>query len=374
MLPQVQSPFLVLIDIFVIFITFLCLKKSLRSPYVVSQFHYKLAIVLCCIFCLFSFWGTDWFHYQESFPNLKMGYKISIEDVYVWIAKHLSPNYIFFRLVIWGSALILFLKIIERLSVSKELVLLFFGCIYIVWFSYGRVSLSMALLFYGFSLLNNPFKNKLMSYILGGAIILTSFYFHKSSIFGISATILVVIIQKYPQKFLLLLIVLYPIIIIILRSQITLFLLSDIAYSDNNLSDYMLSGQGYMNNDIINRGVGAKLQTLLEGIPYFLIAFIGFKVLRSKLKQSIPYDIRSFVLLQIIIVVFSSVFAFDLGANTNLFYIRFLRFGGIPTAIVMAYLYQNRLYWKITRITVFIAALSMSYTLLYSFYNALLKG
>ena len=371
MLPHEQTSLLVFFNLFLILMIYLTLKKSLRKPFIVLKSNYKLAKILCLIFCLFSFWGMDWFHYQESFERIKLGGFSHLEDIYVWIINNLSPNYLIFRVIIWGSALLLFFRILKYVNVSKDLALLFFGVIYIIWFSYARVSLAMAIIYYAFALLSLKEKRNKMTYILSIGLIILSFYFHKSSLFLIAVTGFVYIIRKFPKKALLLLLISFPLIVVFVQTQIASFMISDIDTTEGDLSSYMASGQNYMNRESDVRGIAAIIRTFLEISPYYIVSFILYKLMRSKLISEIPNDIKSFMLLQIVIVVFSSVFAFDLGANTNVLYGRFLRFAAIPTVIVLAYLYQHKFYRKLTNCALLLAVLGSTYSLLYAFYTTL---
>ena len=135
-LPTHQIPGLVLFNIFILLLLFFILKEALEPPHMVSLAKYRFALFLCVIFCVFSFWGTDWFHYLEKFPMLQSGEKGHMEDIYAWIAQNLSPNYIIFRLIIWGGAFFLFIKTLKNLDISIDLALLFFAIynIYINFF------------------------------------------------------------------------------------------------------------------------------------------------------------------------------------------------------------------------------------------------
>ena len=110
LLPNEQTAGLVLFNIVILLLLFFTLKEALEPPHMVSLAKYRFALFLCVIFCVFSFWGTDWFHYLEKFPMLLSGEKGHMESIYVWIAQNLSPNYIIFRLIIWGGAFYLFIK------------------------------------------------------------------------------------------------------------------------------------------------------------------------------------------------------------------------------------------------------------------------
>lgn len=369
MLPTEQSALLVLLNIIMIGCNYLVLKKSFKTPYHTTTGKYRLGVFLCLLFCIFSFWGTDWFHYLKAYVLIKDGFGTNLENVYEWIIQNISPNYLLFRLVVWGSAMYLFVKTANNLSVSKELVLLLFSIIYIIWFAYARVSLAMAMAFYGYSLIikkNHNFRSAL----LGIVILLSSYFFHKSATFAIGVVALAMLLKRYPRYTIWILLIAFPLAIVYAKIGVARFIMSDIG-GDGEIASYMATGQSYMEYDGEIRGIGAFLHSLFERIPYYLTACLGFGIIRQK-KIIIPNDIKAFIVLQILLVLISSIFAFNLGVNTSTIYVRFLRFAAIPTTIVMAYLYQSGYRNKYVKRTIQIAVCGTLYALLYSFYNAAL--
>lgn len=369
MLPTEQTALLVLLNIIMIGCNYLVLKNSLRTPYHTTTGRYRLGVLLCLLFCLFSFWGTDWFHYLEAYAMIKVGYNTNLESVYVWIVQNISPNYLFFRLVVWGLSLYLFVKTVDNLSVSKELVLLLFSITYVIWFAYARATLAMALAYYGYSLITKNSHN-FKSVIFGTAILISSYFFHKTAAFAICVIALTMLLKKYPRHSIGILLVSFPLGVMCAKMGIADFMMTD-AGGEGDIASYMASGQRYMENDISTFGIGALLQSMFERLPYYLTACLGFGIIRQR-NTMIPNDIKAFIVLQILIVLVSSIFAFDLGANTSTIYVRFLRFAAIPTTIVMAYLYQCGYCSKYVKLTIQLAVCGTLYALFYSFYNAAL--
>lgn len=369
MLPTEQSALLVLLNIIMIGCNYLVLKDSLKNPYHTTIGKYQLGVFLCSLFCLFSFWGTDWFHYLETYDIIRAGYETNLENVYVWIIQNISPYYLIFRLIVWGSALCLLVKTVKNLSVSKELVLLLFGVIYIIWFAYARATLAMVLAFYGYSLIVKN-RHNFQSVVLGLSILLSSYFFHKTATFAIAVVALALLLKRFPRYTLWILLISFPLAIVLAKIGVANFMLTDID-GDGDMASYMAAGQRYMEKDLSSHGIGALLQSMFERIPYYLTACLGFLVIRQK-KIFIPNDIKAFIILQILLVLISSIFAFNLGVNTSTIYVRFLRFAAIPTTIVMAYLYQCGYRHKFVKRTILIAACGTLYALFYSFYNVTL--
>lgn len=344
------------------------MRKALRFPNVASTKNRFFTILLMFVFVLFSFWGPDWFHYVEAYTSLRFGGYTHIEDVYYWIAQNLSPNYLVFRFVIWGSGLILYLLTLKRMPISRDLAILFFSFIFLPYFSYARVSLAMAMGFFGLSIMYNPYRSKLFSYLLGIIFILGSFYFHKSSLFLIVIILFTIVLIKFPKKTLWLLILFYPFALYLVKGEISDFLIADMASSNESFNSYMMAGQQSMSNEEKVHGAGTNLSMLAEIFPYFVLLFIS---LRTILKGSyrIPKTIYAFLLVLILIITGSSIFMFDMGANTDTIYIRFMRFAAIPSSVILSYFYANNISIKYTRLCYWLFILGIFYRITYVFYN-----
>ena len=110
------------------------------------------------LFCLIPFWGGDYFHYMEIFPMLKQGWnQLNVEEIYEFFARY-SPDYHFFRFIIWGTAFWLVCKCIRILHLNFDLSIFFFTSLFLYKFSYARVSLCMAIMYLGLAVMS---KNKL---------------------------------------------------------------------------------------------------------------------------------------------------------------------------------------------------------------------
>ena len=371
-LPTQQTPVLVLFNIILLLLLYLTLKEATEPPHMVSLAKYRFALFLCVVFCIFSFWGADWFHYLEAFPMLQSGEKGHMEDVYVWIAQNLSPNYVIFRLIIWGGAFYLFIKILKDLNISIDLVLLFFAIFAIIWFSYARVTLAMCIAYWGGAIIFRTEK-RFITLILGFVLICISTYFHKSAVFVVFIVFLAFLFNMNSKFAIRITILLFPIIVFYAKLIVSQFMLTDVEGADDIMSEYMAAGQNYMSAKSAVSGIGAIIARIMERTPYYVIAFIGFRTLISDMYDEIPSNLRSFIIIQILIVVFSSVFLFDLNANTSTLYGRFLRFDAIPTVVVMAYLYEIGIYRKLVNVSIYIAGLGTAYTLLYTLYDRFLN-
>ena len=372
-LPTEQTACLVFFNLCLILLMYALMKKALRPPYIVAPINRVLTVLLMFVFVLFSFWGADWFHYLMKFSYLQMGDIGHMEEIYGWIARTFTPNYLIFRFILWGTSLFGLLHIFKRLSIPTYLAFFLFSSIYIIWFSYSRVSAAMVLTFYGLTLMYKPYKKKSLSILIGLIALVVSVFLHKTAIFGIFVSVLSIISFKYERKLFLLLLICYPILIIIAQFYLRSFLLTDLEGEDGGLEAGLARGQMYLNLETKDMGIGPTMQRLFERLPYFALAYLTLSFIRSKLYFNTPNNIKIFLKIQLLILLFSSLFMFNLGANTDVVYIRFLRYSIIPSCISLAYLYSIRYKFGLTRFVFYLSFCGTLYTLIYTTYCVYVK-
>ena len=159
-------------------------------------------------------------------------------------------------------------------------------------------------------------------------------------------------------------------------------------YSERNSSS--AAGQTYLNEDTREIGLAYLLHLILRHIPYYTVAWIAYKMNVDKQEvrevrevrevkevkedeedqevQEVPSEIRFFSRLTVYCVLVSTIFLFDLGANTLTLYIRFMMYGFIPACVVLAWAWQHRYYPRLVKLTFLFGMAGTFYALLYSFY------
>ena len=176
----------------------------------------KVTIAMCFVFCLFSFWGADWFGYLSYFIWAKSGgiEHVPMESFYLWLVDKVCTDYLQFRMIVWGLALGLFVFTLKRLQLNLGVALFFFCSIYLITFSYARASLAMSLLFAGYSLLwEHNKKAALKNRLIGLSLIGLSFFCHKSSVLGITAVVAAIIVKKWGRNWVILVLLAFPLLV-----------------------------------------------------------------------------------------------------------------------------------------------------------------
>ena len=169
------NPWLVGCNLIMILIGYLIVFPALKYPYHLTKSRRLFAYCLIVFFCVFAFWGSDFFHIYDNYKELvSSGWEL--EYIYHLIAKDIVPdNYFLWRLIVWGFATILIANTFKMVRVNQDLAVCFFLMIWILWFSYARVSLSMAMAFFGLAIISNS-QSSLFSWLYGLVFISASLF------------------------------------------------------------------------------------------------------------------------------------------------------------------------------------------------------
>lgn len=368
-----QTPILIISNIVILGIIFLLLKPVYFERKRISNLNYSIALFFIVLFSLFSFWGADWFNYQSIFDELKRKetFRGHMEDIYVFSIRYIFHYYYEFRLVVWGIALFLFHLTIKRLNLNIQLSWFIFGVIFLPVFSYARVSLAMAVMIYGATLLYDSSINKSRSFCLGVLLILFSAFLHKSALLGILILIVSYFYNPaYSKNSGYYLLVLFCISILIIRFVISQFMSIDFSDSDEYTQMITNRGQGSMSEEATAGFISKYVRAFFENGSYCLCAFLSYKILNDYVT---PRGIEGILRILVLLVFLCCIFSIDLGVNTSLIGGRLFRFSIIPAAITLSYSYDHHLFPRLTRFAVFFSMMGAAVLISYNLYCSLLK-
>lgn len=368
------NPWLVGCNLIMILVGYLIVFPALKYPHRLSKTRRRGAYCTIVVFCVFAFWGSDFFHVYDNYKEL-MSSRWTLESVYHIIAQEIAPdNYFLWRLVVWGLPTILIVKTFKRVEINHDLAVCFFLMIWLLWFSYARVSLAMAMVFFGLALVSKS-PSSFFSLLFGLSFILSSLFFHKSAGFIVCIAFLALLVpNKWNKKWILLLLC-FPLLVYWASTYLSSFLIGDLSSSNDEINSYIERGQDYMNDDSYIEGFGYFLGQLLERVPYYMLCLSSLKILIYK-TYSIPNkSVVVFMKVLVLLVTVASVFAFDISINTQLIYERFMRFSFIPSCVLLTYFWTNRIYPKWHKWTFNIAWIGSLYQIVYMLYCSILyKG
>lgn len=297
----------------------------------------------CMLFvaCLTFFFDTDYFSYKSDFQRglTIVGRK---EPFYILLAELSGWNYTVWRMMVWGTALLLYYCTCKRLKLESYIAIYVLVFMFNGLFTYGRVILAMTIYFFGFSFFAKPLEyNRQLSYLFGCCIIPLSFFAHRTFLPIILLTPLMFItITK--TRFLLIM-CLIPIVVIGINYIFSSFLSSEIQMGDP-FSTFQASAEraaGLANKTGRNWKSMLVYQARLFSF-YVPFAYIGWQLFISRTEYIIDaYLLKYFTAITIIIVVAISILYGLHTGNSETTGMRYLYMAGIPLSMLLAYMYQN---------------------------------
>lgn len=348
--------------------TFVLIKPALRYPYTISKHRRFLVYFLMILFCIYPFWGGDYFHYKEYFIEYKSGGYCPLEDSYKWILDNLGYSYSFFRLIVWGMALFILFKAYKMIEIRYELALFYFIALYLTTFSYARVSLSMAFILLGLVIIIRQKSSLFFNVII--SIILFSFaeLFHRSAIIGIIAALISLFLINANKKRIILICFIFPIIVLsfafLLNQFLTFDLNGDTFVTDRHRDAYFSSDV----DDLSFPGWGPYISILLSRVPLICIAILYIWVIFKGYFYIFPRSVRLVSSYGFVIIILAIVFMFDFGINTYVLYYRTLNFAILPSAVFLAALKQYGINLKLINIIYYVSLWGVFYILIYRTY------
>lgn len=295
---------------------------------------------LILVFLLFAYWDTDYFSFRQMFYTSLENFR---DPMYYYLSLASFDSYTLFRLIIWGSALLLFKKTTDRYEISPNIAAYVFAIFFLLTFSYARVSLGMAMYFYGLSFLIKPHQtNKYWGFIWGLAFVCCSYFGHRSLLVLIALTPLA-IFQLDRKK----LLILCGIGVMI--SGFAAMLLSDLISGSLSVSDTMgAAGEAAEQYANIETEVEYNWKfTLMRNLRFYSIyiamAYIAWKVSFSKLSEKVAPEIKRLATISCAILIFSVSFLLTPSRGADIIGYRYLFMLGLPICTIIAYLASNRL-------------------------------
>lgn len=349
-IPESSSPGATLFTFALECILILWVFKIKERPHSLSGKKQVIAILLCLLFYLFYMVSGDYFSYKEivesaGFTNLAFYNVVDfhIELAYVAIINFVNNNYILFRLVVWGGALLIFCITGAYLKLDRS-TFIFYLCIFIVPLSAtSRVTLAYAVAYLGYAFIVCPFaKGKFISYAIGFLLVFYSLWLHRSAPFLLAVFPLSLI--RFNKKTISILLISVPIIILVTQTGLIDYIFSMETTAEDSLFDAQ-TAQGYLASDkkFSNKGLGELIRLFLEYWCFGTITYLYLKMIFNGKYKELPAEIQKYMNAVIAIVVFSVAFLVMPGANTYKTFERLIAFAIVPAAFSLSYLLKNEI-------------------------------
>lgn len=307
----------------------------------------------------------DFYHYQQMVWNydFTLGAKNHGEPIYRYIIGFVEKNYLLFRILVWGSGIIIYNQLVKRIGFNQCNVLFVLFSLYALVYSYARASLAMVLYFGGLTVFVVNNKNILFEKILGLFLIFFSYCFHHSIFILIVLTPIIYI--RFTKRYLIFLVIVLPLLFIITKGYI-----QQIMFDESTLGNDELQGklQLYSNREVAMVNWKGVIYEFSGYLTFFIPISVCTYLLYFKNKVKIPNIIHAFFNLSLTLVLISIMFL-CLDIQGKVFFYRILYMTFIPLSIILYYIYNAKLIQKKSFIhIIIIGIMAQLYRLLYSIY------
>lgn len=336
----------------------------------ISKDRERIGYLLIFVFCLFPFWGGDYFHYREDYYDFLQGAYLSLEPIYKWIILNMScGSYTLFRIIIWGSALLLLINAYKKCSKDTSLILFVFGACYLPLFSYARVSLSISLILLGLAaIVTAKGRFRFISIVVGLSCIVCAEFFHRTAIIGILTGLSSFFLINARQKTIFLIVLFVPVVTIIMRYILEYAMSLDLGLnmfiSSKHIETY-LDGES---RNILGSGWGERVGIIFTRGSLLLSALLYVRLVSNGKFTSLSSPERLYASYAFITILIGFLFLVDLGFNTYTLHYRTLNFAMPANAVFLAAVWRHKYHKKMTTFVLSTSMIGAIYSLIYSTY------
>lgn len=248
---------------------------------------YGLIGFIAILFSTFAFSEADTYHYEYIYDKMVLyNVRVHIEEFYFWLVQVLPKNYYIWRLAIWGSAALIYIKVCKVNNLDSRIVGLIFPLILIQQFAVTRGCLGITLLLLGASVFIKSKKQNKALYLWSVLAIVASLFLHKSLPLFIAIAALAFI--PLNKKTFIILLILFP----VLRGFVLPFVFDFIGsgFFDKETASFATA---YLESEKSEMNFNGMLRMILEYAPRFIIFYVLIKCFIFR-KVLIPRNIRFF--------------------------------------------------------------------------------
>lgn len=322
-----------------------------------DQESYKgRTILLSCgllLFALTSFVGADFFFYHDNMEMFRnqtyIDPEAGLEAFYQYLIYYIDGDYFLFRLVVWGSSLVLIILAARKFGASVYRTLFVVLAGFIVTYSYARATLAMSVFFMGVVIICMAVENKqkFLPIIIGSVIIACSTFFHRSMFPMLAIALLWLLLpwKKILTKYSIWLFPLFVAIfyIVIKAAFDDLFMIANTLDDETGVLD---KAEFYSEQEVAELNANGYLQLTFHYLAFYLPVFVLSRVFSSESAlQKVGKQGVWLYQITFLIFAFSTSILF-LGFDSNVLFKRYLYMTFIPLSILIAYLQDKKIFTR----------------------------
>lgn len=339
-------------------------SKIVYKPIRFSQQQTLLYAFTLMTLSVFGFSDYDFWGCMQGYINYKKNSVSGVyEPFYEWLTD-ITPNYFVWRFIVWGIAVYLMVKTLNRLRVNFNATYLFITLLYVLSFYKLRNVLGFSVMFWGLSLIIRPGgKHRTTSIISGMIFIILSFWCHKTMIISIS--LLICCYFKFTKARLNVLILAWPFLIYVVTILLSNFTAGLIVLENNDMG-LASRAMTYATNEGETSNLNGMIRTvIIESAVIIPLIYVTKKIVYQH--EFIPTIIKYFYRYWFATTYIAYLFAFQNAANW--IYIRIATMGYFPMCIVLGWYWANHRRTLAQRLIILLCLLAYSYSTFYMVYK-----
>ena len=322
-------------------ITVILFWKTLYKPELPSpkmSMKYCLLLILVFLFVLTPAYANDFYGYMILVKTYESGLEnFHLEKIYEYIIIFVKNNYLFFRVIVWGGALLIYIVLVDLYKLCPIKGLFFLFLLFIPIFAYARATLAMSCYYLGLSIF--LLKPKGIMKYCGLVILLFSYAFHKSMLLMI--TLVPFCFSPLTKKSLILYLSFAVLIGLGIDNYINEFLFSLSNSEDTQLSDkvtYLVENS--TRRESSNRNLFGWASVIWSYMVFYYPFYVVSKIIIGKHSPYIPQHINRLYRLTFMVVLLSTMMLIFSDHSLTYFY-RYLYMSMIPLSVLCIFLVQN---------------------------------
>lgn len=246
-----------------------------------SKRGYLFFAIIITLFSVYGFAAADFWHYYEIYDEVALGRSpYSLEDIYSFFIMNTSKDYYLWRLIVWGLSTYMLVLFMRRIKAPFKFSAFIFVVILMAYYCAPRNTLAFFVMYYFYSFILFPLKNRVASYVIGLCGMFASIFFHNSMPLYIALSLLSLVPIK--KSIYVTLLYLFP-----------LFYLS-FNYLSSNVLDLSFGGVAFqgLGNSYLDAEQGVHFTVLgyiemaLNRLPALILLYILIKTNNNKVVRA----------------------------------------------------------------------------------------
>lgn len=254
---------------FAIYLVMLIRGRRTFSGVMEQSKNYWFVFLGMALYSVLGFLEPDTYHYYIHYEEMyKYNIRVHVEDFYFWLVRVIPHSYLLHRLVIWGTASLLMIKVAKMLDLNANVICFMAPLLFLTQLSVTRAAIGLALMVFCAILFIQSLEKKKVVYIVVAALgIFISSFLHKSMIIFIIILLVAYFIPLNKRTFIVSLI-LFPFLYVV-----SFHIFKDFVFFEQLNEEQTKLITKYQGTERMEMNINGIIQTVFEKAVIVLLLF-----------------------------------------------------------------------------------------------------